>query len=260
MPYYGLFLSDMRGARYEESTQMAAWATTKQALIELWDSEKVEAYKTPKGYGGEEFTKSFRLGGPLEWCNPNAAQSNRDRVNDWGVIKVITFEPGDPNAHPAEEYIREIVTCAEYMVDAQKTWDRIIRESYQADAILGVVEAPPRLPADLVAPTRLDLEMDGEHVRQMLTAALGLGWPNTAAATTMDILRALKNAKRHLPIMTKCQECSFFKLDRSLVEMSLGFCHHPRAPKGDESSETDGDYPPPAWCPWNEHAAKQAGT
>jgi len=83
--WWVLLLNDMRTAHSEE-VQPVACAATKEELIALMTREKVETYQdgnehrrepTPGGFGhlgdahgsNAMWAKSFRKGGPLEWCN-----------------------------------------------------------------------------------------------------------------------------------------------------------------------------------------------
>jgi hypothetical protein len=58
-----LVLNDMRSPKIEMMTEVAR-GSTQESLLRLLESERVESYSDgPWG-------KSFRKGGPLEWCNP----------------------------------------------------------------------------------------------------------------------------------------------------------------------------------------------
>jgi len=58
-----LFLNDMRSDKYEY-VQPALRAETREEILDFLKQERVETYKDGR------FSKSFRQGGPLEWCNP----------------------------------------------------------------------------------------------------------------------------------------------------------------------------------------------
>lgn len=68
---YVLHLNDMRSPKYE-MLQPICWANSKEALEQLLEQEKVEPYKEdrPGSWVGAFWGKSYRKGGPLEWCNP----------------------------------------------------------------------------------------------------------------------------------------------------------------------------------------------
>jgi hypothetical protein len=59
---YRLLLNRMTG-RFED-TGMVAIAYDEIKLMEFYNEELVERYKD------EDWSKTFRQGGPLEWCNP----------------------------------------------------------------------------------------------------------------------------------------------------------------------------------------------
>ena len=58
-----LQLNDMRASQIE-IVHPVARAETREALQAFMDRERVEPYND------ERWGKSFRQGGPLEWCNP----------------------------------------------------------------------------------------------------------------------------------------------------------------------------------------------
>lgn len=69
---FTLQLSDMRAPKYEHSTVLFAWATTREALEKLLEDEKVDRYDEDGqcAYGSTTYMKNFRKDGPLEWANP----------------------------------------------------------------------------------------------------------------------------------------------------------------------------------------------
>lgn len=58
-----LLLNDMRSSNIETLLPRAR-AATKEALMRLLESERVDPYRDG------QWGKSYRVGGPLEWCNP----------------------------------------------------------------------------------------------------------------------------------------------------------------------------------------------
>ncbi len=60
---YVLHLNDMRSPKIEILAPVA-WAASENELQQFVESERVEYYRDG------QWGKSFRRGGPLEWCNP----------------------------------------------------------------------------------------------------------------------------------------------------------------------------------------------
>lgn len=58
-----LRLNDMRAAQIEILGTVAV-ASSREALVAFLDAEAVEPYRDG------QWNKSYRAGGPLEWCNP----------------------------------------------------------------------------------------------------------------------------------------------------------------------------------------------
>ncbi len=70
-----LLLNDMRASNVE-NIQPRFRADTKEQLIALLETERVDAYKD------EQWAKSYRQGGPLEWMNPPwSAEEGEQFVN-----------------------------------------------------------------------------------------------------------------------------------------------------------------------------------
>lgn len=85
-----LCLNDMRSPNFEK-LQPVIWSDDVGALKALLDRERVTPYleNYVNGYG-ESLTwgKSFRRGGPLEWCNPPGRDTRPNFVPVTDVIEV----------------------------------------------------------------------------------------------------------------------------------------------------------------------------
>ncbi len=60
-----LFLNDMRHTHFDDLTPVA-WADSLESLKKFVDGQRVPTYKDTPG----RWTKTFKVGGPLEWYNP----------------------------------------------------------------------------------------------------------------------------------------------------------------------------------------------
>ena len=118
MPYFGLFLSDMRVGNFLESDRLAAWSPNREDLEKLLEREKVAPYQDGT------YSKTFRAGGPLEWFNDTRVRSPGQLGRS--VIFVI-----DENAPKIEE----IRTRQEYMNRYGEIYDQMMADVYRADVI-----------------------------------------------------------------------------------------------------------------------------
>jgi len=85
---YILKLNDMRSSQVETLTTVAR-ADTKEELEALMDREKVESYRD------DNWWKTYRKGGPLEWFNPPCGPYefivNVGTQEDWEARARLTF-------------------------------------------------------------------------------------------------------------------------------------------------------------------------
>lgn len=85
-----LCLNDMRSAHFER-LQPVTWSPDVGALKALLERERVEPYLDDRvnDYGESLiWGKSFRRGGPLEWCNPPGRDERPHFVPITDVIEV----------------------------------------------------------------------------------------------------------------------------------------------------------------------------
>lgn len=115
MPYFGLFLSDMRVGNFLESDRLAAWSPNREDLEKLLELEKVAPYQDGT------YSKTFRAGGPLEWFNDT-------QVRPPGRLGIFVIVEGAPK-------IEEIRTRQEYMNHYGELYDRMMADVYRADVI-----------------------------------------------------------------------------------------------------------------------------
>lgn len=137
MPHYGLFLSDMRVAHYEDSDKLVAYSPRREDLEELLRREKVPLYNDPKG-DGTVWIKTFRKHGPLEWCNDARARPPGIQIGFF----VMVLNPD------VDSRIEQIYTYEEYMEEHGRRYRNLLESAYDA----GMMEAQmvvehPALPA-----------------------------------------------------------------------------------------------------------------
>lgn len=86
-----LCLNDMRSAHFEK-LQPVTWSPDVGALKAFLDQERVEPYRDESRvteYGESSYWgKSFRSGGPLEWCNPPGRDERPHFIPVTDVIEV----------------------------------------------------------------------------------------------------------------------------------------------------------------------------
>lgn len=86
---WALFMNDMRSAKIEFHEPIC-WADTRQELIDLLVTERVEAYRDG------QWGKSYRKGGPLEWKNALEAPN----FEGWGFRGLVPFHDAPPDWLP----------------------------------------------------------------------------------------------------------------------------------------------------------------
>ena len=79
---YVLVLNDMRASQIE-AVLPRAWSSSREDLERFMVNERVESYIDADG--DQRWCKSFRKGGPLEWCNPPPDDLSRTGFHGEGI-------------------------------------------------------------------------------------------------------------------------------------------------------------------------------
>jgi hypothetical protein len=109
-----LFLNDMRMPKSEDLVPVVR-AETPEALADFVESERVPLYVEPTGLPSsdgqrvypQEWSKVFRKGGPLEWCNPPSLTDPWDGLHYRPVARVIDYS-AEVNAIPEAQNLRRL--------------------------------------------------------------------------------------------------------------------------------------------------------
>lgn len=97
-----LKLNDMRMPQIEMGHHVCR-ALSREAIIELLERERVTPYRDG------EWSKVYRKGGPLEWCNPVDAPEYRDEYLGQGIIEIISED--EAAARARQRYRAELGDC-----------------------------------------------------------------------------------------------------------------------------------------------------
>ncbi len=124
MPHFGLYLSDMRAPDFNDSDRLVAHAPDRESLVELLRREKVPFYMDG------QWRKTFRQGGPLEWCND--VRATPPKSFSFGFFMVIALTGEDRR-------IEQIYTLEEYVEKHRTDYKRLLDQAYDAAMIEGTM-------------------------------------------------------------------------------------------------------------------------